>query len=111
MLSELGVAVADIILKCDRKNESSLDFNLTNIVYNIRGIEQILKKHKIQKIFFTSRFVEKKFRGQFKEVVGKFADIELVTLPSPSPRYAAVTKAEKIKRYKETLPIRQLLKS
>ena len=111
LLSELGVAVADIILKCDRKNGSSLDFNLTNIVYNIRGIEQILKKHKIQKIFFTSRFVEKKFRGQFKEVVGKFADIELVTLPSPSPRYAAVTKAEKIKRYKETLPIRQLLKS
>lgn len=111
LFSELGIAVTDIIYKCERKKGSSLDLNLSNIVYNVGGIEKILKKHKIRKIFFTSRFVEKKFRAHFKEIVEKFGDIELVSLPSPSPRYATVTKQEKIKRYKETLPIRELLES
>lgn len=105
LLSGLGVAVADIVYKCDRKKGSSLDFNLTNIVYNNRGIEKILRRRKIQKIFFTSHFVEMRFQKQFKNVVERFQRTELVTLPSPSPRYAAMAKAEKIKRYKAILPI------
>lgn len=112
LFSRLGIAVSDIIYKCARKNGSSLDFNLVEIVYNTKGIEKILRTRKIRKIFFTSRFVEEKFRGEFKEIVGKFTNIELMTLPSPSPRYAAMTKEEKIVRYKAVLPrIRQPLKS
>lgn len=100
LFTKLKIAVADIIFKCDRVNGSSLDFNLVDIVYNIGGIERILKGHKIQKIFFTSRFVEIGFR----KIIGEPVGVQLVTLPSPSPRYAAMTIKEKVSRYKKTLP-------
>ena len=34
----------------------------------------------------------------------KYKNIEFITLPSPSPRFAAITKAEKIKIYRKLLP-------
>lgn len=112
LFSKLRIAVADIIYQCGRINDSSLDFNLTNIVYNTKGIGKVLREQKIQKIFFTSRYVETRFRSQFRDIIEQFVGVELVTLPSPSPRYAAMTKEEKILRYKKVLPpIRQLSKS
>jgi len=101
----LEMALADIILSCERRNNSNLDVNLLNIVYNTQAIKDIVSKNKIQKIFFTSRFVEILFRRQFKEVIMQFPDIKLITLPSPSPRYATMSKQEKILCYKELLPI------
>ncbi|MFH1399270.1 MAG: hypothetical protein ABIG95_04110 [Candidatus Woesearchaeota archaeon] len=97
--SKMGFAVADIILKCERTKNSNLDVNLKNIVYNM-AIKDFLWQ--IEKIFFTSRFVEKKFRQVFK---GIKPDIELVTLPSPSPRFTMRIE-EKIRRYRELLPSR-----
>ena len=86
--SKVGFAISDIIYQCERKIGSNLDANLINIVYNIKLVEKILAENKIEKIFFSSRFVE----------------TELVTLPSPSPRFAAMRIEEKIKRYKDLLP-------
>jgi hypothetical protein len=34
----------------------------------------------------------------------KNPSVKFITLPSPSPRYAAMSKEEKIKKYKEVLP-------
>jgi TDG/mug DNA glycosylase family protein len=99
LLTQLDIAMADIIYKCERRMGSNLDTNLTNITYNIDGIQKILAAKRIEKIFSTSRFVEKKFRSLFKAV-----KIELVTLPSPSPRYAQLNKQEKINIYKILLP-------
>jgi hypoxanthine-DNA glycosylase len=96
---DLEMALADIILSCERRKNSNLDTNLFNIVYNVQGINAILSKNKIKKIFFTSRYVEDLFRKVFKDI-----QIELVCLPSPSPRYATMHKAEKIRLYKELLP-------
>ena len=104
LFTQLKMALADIILSCERKNNSNLDMNLFNIVYNIEAITEIIAKHKIQKIFFTSRHVEVLFKKLFKNI----NNIELITLPSPSPRYAAMTKAQKIAKYKEVLPVLQL---
>ena len=101
---QLEMALADIILSCERKKNSNLDINLFNITYNIEAIEKIIKKNKVSKIFFTSKYVEKMFRKQFKELINQFGKIELITLPSPSPRYAVMTKKQKIKRYRELLP-------
>ncbi len=104
LFTELGIAIADIIYQCERKEGSNLDTNLINIVYANEEITQILEDNQIDKIYFTSRFVEKKSRCVFQEVIKQHPDIELITLPSPSPRYARMTKEQKINSYKELLP-------
>lgn len=101
---DLHMALADIIYQCERKKTSNLDVNLTNIVYAFDDTSKILKENKIEKIFFSSRFVENTFRRVFKLVISQYPKTELITLPSPSPRYAQMTKIEKIKRYRELLP-------
>ncbi len=103
LFTKLGIGVADIIYQCERRDDNSLDANLINIVYNPK-LENILNANKIQKIFFSSRYVEKLFKKYFKSLVLKHTEIELITLPSPSPRYALMTKEEKIKKYREVLP-------
>ncbi|MDP1743447.1 MAG: hypothetical protein Q8L51_01525, partial [Candidatus Amesbacteria bacterium] len=95
----LEMALADIIFSCERKKNSNLDVNLFNIVYNTLGIRTIITNNKIEKIFFTSRYVENLFIKVFKDIA-----IESVCLPSPSPRYATMRKSEKIKLYKNLLP-------
>lgn len=99
LFEKLEMALADIIFACERKKNSNLDMNLFNIVYNTQGIRSIVSKNKIEKIFFTSRHVENLFKKVFKDI-----KIESVCLPSPSPRYAAMPKAQKIKLYRELLP-------
>ena len=99
LFTRLRLAVTDIIYKCQRKKGNSLDSNLINIVYNTPAIQKILDNYQIKRIFFSSRFVEKNFKKLFPHV-----SIPFVTLPSPSPRYAAMSKSDKIKRYRELLP-------
>lgn len=105
LLSNLRIAISDIIYKAERSKNNSLDTNLKNIVYNHKIIEKILARNKIEKIYFTSRFAENKFRKEFKYLVEKYPKIKLITLPSSSPRYAQITLKEKIKRYKKLLPL------
>jgi len=103
LFSDLNFGIADIIYQCERSKGSSLDVNLTNIVYN-NSLRQVIKNNKLRKIFFSSRFVEKHFKRHFKDIVQDHSEIEFTTLPSPSPRYAQMTKDEKIARYKILLP-------
>ncbi len=104
LFSDLRIAITDIIYQCERRDGNSLDANLINFVYNTPAISKILKENKIEKIYFSSRFVEKEFKKRFKDLTSKFSEIELVTLPSPSPRYAAMSREEKIRRYREIFP-------
>ncbi len=104
LFEKLGMAITDIILSCERKHGSNLDVNLTNVVFNTDTILDIFKKNAIRSVFFSSRFVEKLFKKEFKAFLESHPDIELVTLPSPSPRYAAMSRAEKIARYRLLLP-------
>jgi hypoxanthine-DNA glycosylase len=104
LLTKLHLAVTDIILECERENNNNLDTNLKNLILNRKIITEILHKHKIKNIFFSSRFVEKIYRGKFKDLINMYPKINLVTLPSPSPRYAQLTKEQKIAKYKKLLP-------
>ena len=104
LFERLGMAITDIILSCERKDNNNMDTNLTNMVFNTKAIKNILQKYRIETIFFSSRFVERLFKRQFKDVIQQFSEVKLVTLPSPSPRYAAMSRLEKISRYKELLP-------
>ncbi len=104
LFEKLEMALSDIILSCERKKNSNLDVNLFNVTYNTDALKVILRKHKIQKLFFTSRHVENLFLKHFKDIIQEFPEMELVCLPSPSPRYAMLTKQEKIAKYKLLLP-------
>lgn len=104
LFTKLHMALADIIYQCERKKHSNLDVHLINIVYAVEDITSILEKNNIKTIFFSSRFVETKFRRVFKDMIKRYPSIQLITLPSPSPRYAAMSKAEKVKKYRELLP-------
>ena len=104
LFTKLGMAITDIILECERVKNSNLDINLKSLVFNTDAISGILKNNKIEKIYFSSRFVEKLFRRHFKDLILKYPNMELLTLPSPSPRYAAMKKAEKIILYRKLLP-------
>lgn len=104
LFRDLSIAITDVILRCERKDSNSLDSNLINCTYNTLAIRRLLKKKKIEKIFFSSRFVEHEFEKHFKNLIEEFPNIEFITLPSPSPRYAAMSKKEKIKRYSRIFP-------
>lgn len=104
LFSKLGLAIADIIYQCERKTGSNLDTNLVNIVYNTAAVEKILKQNNIRTIYFSSRFVETKFRKKLKYLIEQYPEIELVTLPSPSPRFAKLNLEEKVKIYHRLLP-------
>lgn len=104
LFTRLRMAITDIILSCERKVNSNLDMNLNNMVFNTKAILKIIQENKIKSIYFSSRFAEKLFRKEFKKAIIQYPDIKLVTLPSPSPRYASMSKQEKIARYIELLP-------
>jgi hypoxanthine-DNA glycosylase len=104
LFAKLGIAIADIIYKCERKDNNNLDSNLVNVTYNLKAIAEILENQPIEKILFTSRFVEDRFKMFFKDIVNHHSSVYLITLPSPSPRYARMSKEQKIQRYKELLP-------
>ncbi len=104
LFAKLSVAITDIIYQCERRKDNSLDSNLIKFVYNTPVIRKILRENPIKKILFSSRFVEKEFKKRFKDLIEEFSNIELITLPSPSPRYAAMSKEEKIRRYGQVFP-------
>jgi hypoxanthine-DNA glycosylase len=104
LFSRLGMGIADIIYQCERRNNNNLDSNLVNIIYAKQAIAELPDGKPIDRIFFTSRFVEKRFRHVFKDVMERHRAIKLVYLPSPSPRYAVLNKDQKIERYKALLP-------
>lgn len=104
LFTKLGIAIADTIFQCKRQHGNSSDSNLANLIYNHSGISKVLNENNIEKILFSSRFAEKIYMRHFKELLAKYPSITLVTLPSPSPRYALLTKDEKVERYREELP-------
>lgn len=98
LFSKFGIGITDILLKVRRKNNTNLDDNLEIIEYNDKAIKSILENSKIKSIFFTSKYVEKHFYKLFPDI--KNAEY----LPSPSPRYARMTKMDKVNYYKSKLP-------
>jgi hypoxanthine-DNA glycosylase len=103
LFTKLGIAMADIIYQCQRKHGNNLDNNLINIVYN-KAIIEILDNNPIENVFFTSKLAEKKFKKVFRQVIDNHPSIQYMTLPSPSLRYAKMSKEQKIQCYKELLP-------
>ena len=72
-----GIAITDIFSKVKRKKKSNLDKLLFGMEYN-KEIKSIIDHSSIEKLFFTSRFVEKHFLKEFPQI--SFG----ICLPSPS---------------------------
>ena len=104
LLGKLGIAIGDIIYQCERMGGNNLDANLKIIRYNEEPINKVLADNKIESVFFTSRNVEHKFKMAFRQTIRLYPLMNLICLPSPSPRYARMTKEQKIDRYKALLP-------
>ncbi|MEP6948767.1 MAG: uracil-DNA glycosylase family protein [Ginsengibacter sp.] len=99
LFKKAGIAIGDIFLSIKRKDENNSDTSLEIITYNDKAIKEILADNTFQHIFFTSKFVEKHFLKIFPEIKNGEC------LPSPSPRYATMSKQEKIAYYKKKLPV------
>jgi hypoxanthine-DNA glycosylase len=98
LFAKHGIGIVDIFLRIKRKGNNNMDSNLEVVEFNDKAIEIILKNQNIKSIFFTSKYVEKAFLKLFPKItIGE-------SLPSPSPRFARMSLAEKINYYKEKLP-------
>lgn len=106
LMRELRVALGDVILSCRRANNTNADTALKDITYNTEGISAVLAQSDVTTIYFTSSFVARVFKTHFTNVINAYPQIRYVTLPSPSPRYANMSKAEKVRRYRALLPAR-----
>lgn len=104
LMDELKIALGDVIESCERKKDTNADTDLINITYNTEAVASVLRIHPINTIYFTSSFVAASFRTHFKRIQDAHPHLAYITLPSPSPRYARMTKAEKIRRYRSLLP-------
>ena len=98
LFNKYGIGITDIILSVIRKNNNNLDENLEIIEYNDKIIREIINSSNIKTIFYTSKFVGKHFSKLFPDI--KFIEY----LPSPSPRYARMSKADKISYYRSKMP-------
>lgn len=103
LFEKLHLGIADIIYSCERKDGNSSDSNLINIVYNPK-INKLISVPSLKTLYFSSRYVEKLFKKVYKNNLDPFPKLNLITLPSSSPRYALISKAEKIQLYKQLLP-------
>lgn len=100
LFTRLGIAVTDCLAASGRKKNDNADTSLANYRFNTKVIKNILRGNNIVTIYFSSKFAEK----LFEKMKFKSKTIKLVTLPSPSPRYARLSLAEKIERYKQLMP-------
>lgn len=82
-LREKKIGVGDVIKSCVRREGRASDSDLLEIEWNT-GLMNDIKRHKIEKLYFTSVGVERWFYRLFPEARG----IEAITLISPSAQSA-----------------------
>jgi len=95
-----GIAITDIAFRIERFNGSCSDSKIKIIEMNSDAIRLCLAAG-ITKVFFTSRFVQKKFFSYFPDF-----DLEFITLPSPSP--AANRYLVRLSEFKELIKANKL---
>lgn len=79
LLTKKKLAVGDVILSCRRKSGGASDSDLYDIQWNTELLN-VIRKNKIQKVYFTSKKVETWFTKLFPET----SELSKITLISPS---------------------------
>jgi hypoxanthine-DNA glycosylase len=97
LFQTLNMGLLDVIQACRRKNQSNLDSDLIDIVWNKAEFDSIFKENNIKNVFCTGKGVAQIFQKWYPEM-------PCVALPSPSPLYAAMRFDEKYEFYKSVFP-------
>lgn len=103
LFHDLGVGITDIIKSCERGENKNADANLKNIEYSTDTINSILDNNSIEKVLFTSKWVEKEFTTKVEPNLKK-KGYQKIILPSPSPIYRILSLKEKAEIYKKDFP-------
>ena len=98
LFQDLNIGLIDVIQACRRKNQSNLDTDLIDIVWNKAVFETIFKENSIETTFCTGKGVAKIFQDWYPHK-------DCVALPSPSPLYAAMRFEDKFDFYRNVFPI------
>lgn len=107
LFRELGMAVTDVILACERKRGSNLDDNLVKRVYNTEAVERILSENPVDTVLFTGKGVMTVFKTRFRYP----PELRLVCLPSPSPAFFRMSFQRKVQAWRDAFIELSLLNS
>lgn len=99
LFDKAKIGITDIIESCERNENSNSDSNLINKVYNSQ-LTEIIESNPIEKILFTSKGVNKELCQNFMIP----ENVNLITLPSPSPIFRRMSFEEKAEKYKTQFP-------
>jgi len=98
LLISQGLGIGDVIKSCKRKNGGASDTDLYDIEWNMDLID-VIRKKKIQKLYFTSRKVETWFNRIFKNT----DDLVKISLISPSGQsIRSITRREDFQKWLKT---------
>ncbi len=97
LFQNLNIGLVDVIHACRRKNQTNLDTDLTDIVWNKAEFDTIFAKKDIKNVFCTGKAVAQIFQKWYPTR-------SCVALPSPSPLYAAMRFEAKADFYREVFP-------
>ncbi len=101
LLTEKRIGVGDVISSCVRHEGRASDKDLLEIEWNT-DLLKLIRKNKIQRLYFTSTGVEKWFYRLFPDA----RDIESFTLISPSAQSArALGGSEIFKEWRKKNPL------
>lgn len=101
LLTKEHIGVGDVIHSCVRREGRASDKDLLDIEWNT-GLIDIIRKQKIEKLYFTSKGVERWFYRLFPEA----REIKAVTLISPSAQSArGLGGTESFKKWRKNNPL------
>lgn len=81
-LRENDWVVSDIILKANRRGDSSADTALFNIDWNIEILKELLERREIITIYCTSKWVQEKFCTHIAPYINHIPKIIILISPS-----------------------------
>jgi len=93
LLAELKMGITDVIAAAHRKRPTNNDSDLLVAAFQTEKLAELLKSHKWQALYFTSKQAHKWFTDLSKELQERFAvpvqclAVPMHVLPSPSPQY------------------------
>jgi G:T/U-mismatch repair DNA glycosylase len=95
LFEEIGMAITDIALEIERKKPDCLDNSLVIKQYNTEAIAKIFRDRQIEKVFFTSRFVETQFIKRIqKHLDTKGFLAEYLISPSPAANKSIMSRVD-----------------
>lgn len=100
LLVKQGLGIGDVIKSCKRKNGGASDTDLYDIEWNTELID-VIRKKKIERLYFTSRKVEAWFKRLFNET----DDLIKISLISPSGQsIRSITRRDDFKAWEKCHP-------